>query len=178
MEQSASHADYKGRTTDWIMDSGTSMMITNDRNNFWEYEPYKTPIVFKTAGTATIAALGEGTIKGFCTVNGKRVFTTLNNVAYIPNASGRLFSTGCIEHMDYCLIQGSGRMVIYDRPFLHGQGTQSIGTAIMEARFIPTNNLYIMFLEVLNKPSMNTVSSSNYHLWHRHLGHPSKEALK
>lgn len=151
--------------TVWIMDSGASMTIMNDMSDFWDYREYRVPIVFKTAGSATIKALGEGTIKGVCLVNGKHVSTTITNIAYIPQASGRLFSTGCIERTNYCLIQGSGKMVIYDQSFEHGRKTQNIGKAIVQADYLSVDNLYLLYLEILDRKSVRTVSS-DWKLWH------------
>ena len=78
-----------GKRISWLMDSGASQSVTNSLDNFWDYKPYTTPITFGTVGKSFIQAIGAGTVKGFVTVDGgQRVWITLTNVAYIPNASG------------------------------------------------------------------------------------------
>ena len=89
----------QGKRISWLMDSGASQSVTNSLSDFWDYQLYSTPVSFGTAGKTIIQAIGSGTVKGFVTVEGgKRVWITLTNVAYIPNASGRLFSTGVVEN--------------------------------------------------------------------------------
>ena len=165
----------QGKRISWLMDSGASQSVTNSLSDFWDYQPYSTPVSFGTAGKTVIQAIGSGTVKGFVTVEGgKRVWITLTNVAYIPNASGRLFSTGVVENSGHTLVQGSGSMVIYDRVFKHGTVS---GNRIMEAMYNPLNNLYYMFMDILDRNVANAMISP-YRLWHRRMGHPSKEVIR
>ena len=165
----------RGRKIDWLMDSGASQSVTNVLNDFWDYTPYKKPVSFGTAGNAIIQAVGSGTVKGFVTVEGgQRVWITLTNVAYIPQASGRLLSTGIVENSGYTLVQGSGSMVVYDQAFTHGTVS---GNRVMEALFNPLNNLYYMFMDILDRNVANAMVNP-YRIWHRRMGHPSKEVIR
>ena len=164
-----------GRRISWLMDSGASQSVTNNLDDFWEYKPYTTPVTFGTAGSSFIQAIGAGTVKGLVKVNGgQRIWITLTNVAYIPNASGRLFSTGVVETSGHTLVQGSGSMVIYDRTFSHGKVS---GEKVMEASYNPLNNLYYMHMDILERNEVHALTNP-YRLWHRRMGHPSKEVIR
>ncbi|TFY52466.1 hypothetical protein EVJ58_g10003 [Rhodofomes roseus] len=166
-----------GRTTDWIMDSGASKTITNDMADFWDYTPYEEPMIFSTAGKSKIAAYGEGTIKGVVHVEGKHIVSTITNVAYIPAASSRLFSTGVIERSGFTLVQGGGRMVIFDQPILHGSD-RIRGNKIMEAHHTPFNNLYMLHMEIMKPQLAKSADKSNFRLWHQRFGHSSEEVIR
>ena len=166
-----------GKMTDWIMDSGASSTITNCLEDFWEYMPYTTPEVFATAGKTTISALGKGTIKGIVTVNRKQVFMTITNVSYIPAASQRLFSTGMIETSGFTLVQGRGRMVIYNQLCTPGDERRILGKQILEGVYRPSQNLYFLNMEVLLPQSTHSTEKSNFRLWHQRFGHSSDDAI-
>ena len=158
----------------WLMDSGASQTVVNSMEYFWDYKPYTVPVVFGTAGNAKIEALGSGTIKGLTTVGKERMMITISNVAYIPQASGCLFSTGIVEKSGHTLVQGSGQMVIYDQPFMHGKVS---GNVVMEAPYNFLNNLYFSFMDVLDR-KMAALLSTPFRTWHRRMGHPSKEVIR
>ena len=71
-------------------------------------------------------------------------------------------------------MQGSGSMVIYDHTFSHGKVS---GNKIMEAMYNPINNLYFMHMDILERSQANALTNP-YRLWHRRMGHPSKEVIR
>lgn len=175
---SSEEVSHSRNITEWIMDSGASMTITSYFDDFWEYKPFDQPLVFGTAGSQTIEALGSGTIRGTCTLDdGRHTHVVINNVAWIPKASGRLFSTGCVETSGHTLVQGSGSMVIYDRQF--SLGDKVSGQTVLRGMHNPINNLYYLRLNLEKKGSSHAHQlTSSYRLWHRRMGHPSKEAIR
>ena len=55
------------QTTLWLMDSGASQHVTGCLEDFTEYRPYDTPVLFGTAQAGRdghVQGLGEGTVKG------------------------------------------------------------------------------------------------------------------
>lgn len=99
-------ASNSGNWTAWCMDSGASQHITFDLSDFTEYHLFNEPVCFNTASTSessVIQALGEGTIHAYAWLDGQKTEVTLNHVYYLPQAGGRLFSTGSIERNGYSL---------------------------------------------------------------------------
>ena len=128
-----------------------------------------------------IEALGEGTIEGTVEVLGRTVTLVVGNVCFIPKATHRLFSTGIIEKAGSTLIQGGGRMIIFDQLFDPATGRfKRQGKPVLEAPYDEPMNLYFLFWDIPQRISrVNEVKpKSNWDLWHRRFGHISDDALR
>lgn len=55
-------------------------------------------------------------------------------------------------------------------------GDKVSGNVVLEGSHNPINNLYYLFLHVLDRQAH--VLNSSYRLWHRCMGHPSKEVIQ
>lgn len=171
------------------MDSGASSHITNERDDFYEYTPYEKFRTFTTANNSkesNVYGMGEGTVKAYSSVEGKLVEITLHNVVYVPNASGRLFSTGTIEGNKYFLMQGDGQMSIWDKlpigGLTHGSVIRMVGKRLLTARYAPRQNQYYLRVKRLDRGETKVLNvkelQKSFELWHRRFGHLNDEAVK
>ena len=168
--------------TAWLMDSGASQHITGDLGDFSEYQPFDTPISFSTADASNaILALGKGTVRGNTWVDGNKVPISLTHVYYIPKLRGRIFSTGTIERNGYSLVQGNGKMCIFDKlpegAVKFGSTIHIKGRKILEAEYNVLSNIYWTKLELHNGQQIH-LNVSRFRTLHRRFGHVGKDALR
>ena len=157
------------------MDSGASQHITGDLGDFSEYQPFDTPISFNTADASNmILALGKGTVRGNTWVDGDKVPIALTHVYYIPKLRGRIFSTGTIERNGYSLVQGDGKMCIFDKlpegAVKFGSTIRIKGRKILEAEYNVLSNIYWAKLELHNGQRVH-LNVSRFRTLHRRFGH-------
>ena len=80
----------------WIVDSGTSRHMTNQRDLFTEISLIDS--VIHTANNGTIAAEGIGTVKVTVkNTKGKAIETNIHRVLYVPQCSENLLLEGQLD---------------------------------------------------------------------------------
>ena len=77
------------------MDSGCNRHVTSHLEDYVSYQRFSKPGSVEIANKEELLILGMGIviIKHICT-DGKHINIRLDNVLYVPNASGRFYSTG------------------------------------------------------------------------------------
>jgi len=162
---------------EWIGDTGASIHVTNDIEDFVEYVLI-TPVSIATAKKSQggLQAVGQGAVimehyvetqDGKLTIAISRFYP----VYYVPGLHRRLFSIGTMIQMGY-----------------ECRGTQdSIGLYegnLQRLRFIPergNQTIYILRTwrtEKATLQALRTIQTKDYNLMHCCLGHPSKEVLR
>jgi hypothetical protein len=152
----------------WIVDSGASRHMCQDRDVFVSYEAIS-PIEI-TAAKGTIRAVGVGSIRLDLTNSKGRVTPILlKQVLYVPGLVANLLSTNCLRssgayfHGGTCTLHQLGN----DAEF--GHAPPQNGVNILRAVAVAPK-------AVLAAPA--TTPQVSIETWHRRLGHLGKASLK
>ena len=163
----------------WIIDSGASQHMCNNRSHYVSYELLSEPSLVVIGDGKTIEAKGVGSVSLKLSLpNGKYNDCLVNNVLYVPNLSCNLLSVGKLGE--------KGKVVSF------GERTCEIRDSNDELLALgnKTGKLYYLSLQLNSKLdhvnnsdsiSLNVVDSSNdTNLWHRrfcHLGYDNMMKL-
>ena len=81
--------------SEWLMDSGCNRHVTSHLEDYVSYQRFSKPGSAEIANKEELPILGMGIviIKHICT-DGRHINIRLDNVLYVPKASGRFYSTG------------------------------------------------------------------------------------
>ena len=158
----------------WILESGASQHFTSMKSDFIDFEIVKNAGEVRTAAAKSILRIeGKGTIllthfvenQGTRSVKTTRIYPVL----YIPGLSVKLLSMGSFL-TDHQEIRGNAQcMTFYDatthKPLLSAY---------------PQNPRDTIFWVVPQKliASIATIFKVDYDIWHKRLGHPSKDVLQ
>jgi hypothetical protein len=161
---------------DWIMDSGASKHFTHELSDFAEYTLFDGPSLTTAAKKAPLQIKGEGTLFLTHDVPGpngrsRRVITRLYPVYYVPGMSSRLLSVGDMLVNGYTMYADAESMQFYKRnPHV---------TALAEPH-MPGQTIFWLRAEITPASALlakSTTNLSDYDLWHKRFGHPSKQVL-
>ena len=168
----------KSGFVDWILDSGASKHFTHELSDLAEYKLYDGPSLTTAAKKAPLQVKGEGTM--FLThdvpgLNGqsRRVITRLSPVYYVPHMSGRLLSVGDMLVNGYTMYGDAESMQFYKR--------NSRVTALEAKPHMPGQTIFWLHAEITPASALlakSTINLSDYDLWHKRFGHPSKQVLQ
>lgn len=156
--------------TSWIIDSGSSEHLTNDRKLFAKLVPMKEPMHISVAKEGeSIVAREYGEVNVFAVARGKSVPITLKNVLYIPDARVNLLSVRKMEMAGLKVVFADG-VVSIER--------DSEVIAVGERR----GKLYELDFH-RERPTESVLYScgcvpKELELWHRRYGHLSAKNLK
>lgn len=158
----------------WIFDSGSSIHITNDQNNFIDssfvaLDPQKHPL---RHGTATSFIQGVGTVRIRVQGREKLQDVKLSNVFFVPDFMANIISMDLVKN----------------RGLFWNHRTNWLETKTGDQVFKIFSRYSASFLSkqsIQDPPLANAVSSYSQHesiaseqLWHRRLGHANLEAIR
>jgi hypothetical protein len=141
----------------WILDSGATQHMCNNKNLFTNLEPYNTTITI--ANNTSMAAIGRGEIK-LTTHNGTTF--SLINVLYVPKLASNLLSVCCATKnpkMRFNFKNGECQ-IIYD------------DTLLATAKQIDS----LLVLETISNYAYSSKSIPTL-TWHKRLGHLNNEYM-
>ena len=98
----------RGTSKPWIVDSGASRHMTNQRDLFTEISPIDS--VIHAANNRTMAAEGIRTVK--VTVKNakeKAIETNIHRILYVPQCSENLLSEGQLDEWGIVIITANGK---------------------------------------------------------------------
>ncbi len=154
----------------WLADSGTTSHISNRRETFSDFKPLEATSI-AGIGSASVRALGRGTVLLDCKVNGKTITHQLKDTLYAPNAVNNLIS---ISRLDDAGMEAS---------FRNGkvQFRRKDGTVLSEGK--KTRRLYLMEARARDRvPEQSNVaadaSENTWDAWHKKMGHLGKAGLE
>lgn len=155
----------------WIVDSGSSEHLTNNRALLHQLSPMKDPMTIAVAKEGeSIVAKHKGEVRLTSVVHGKSIPVCLKNVLYIPDARVNLLSVRKMEMAGLTVTFADGKVLIR-------RGSEVV--AVGERR----GKLYELNLSL----SEGTNDSSFYscgrvpkemEIWHRRFGHLSAKGLE
>lgn len=140
---------------DWVVDSGASAHMCNDRSLFCDFKPPPPSLSVKLLNGHTLSIKGIGHCKLSQTL-------TLANVYYIPDFHFNLLSVPQLTNHTNCIVSFSSKNFLFQDP----QSMMLIGAGDF------CNGLYVY--RPNNVLSLSVQSTVNKDLWHRRLGHPSR----
>jgi transposase InsO family protein len=156
------------RAKEWIVDSGASSHMCNDRTIFHDLEECNQQV--QTAGNAKATAEGAGIVSLTVHERGKSKMITLRDVLYVPTLRSNLISVGKLMQ--------SGAVVDFSKK---GCSVRKGKRTAFTAQFQPDRQLYILH------PSRNCgyvadatpgPKSLVNKRWHERLGHLSFHQMK
>jgi len=150
----------------WILDSGATQHMSNNRNWFTKLTMFSSPKCASIGDGQEIEVWGHGSIDVQCQVGVETVSGTLTDVSFIPKLATNLVSVGAMSRRgiatrfegNKCLIYGGGRKL------MHGRRTK--------------DGLYVLDIKILKNhtTSLEKMSRPVDEL-HQVLGHVGRDRL-
>jgi hypothetical protein len=141
----------------WILDSGATQHMCNNKDIFDNLNPYHTTIT--TANNTKMTATGRGDVK-LSTMNGTSL--TLLNVLYVPDLASNLLSICCAtKNPELRFIFGNFECKIMF-------GNNLLATAEQHGS--------LLVLETVNNFAYNSKTSDSI-TWHKRLGHLNQDYM-
>ena len=162
----ACHVGTHHKRYNWIIDSGATCHISNNKNLFIELQSLSKPQEVTLGDGSTLKALGRGTVTlNLMLPDGNTKIGMLSDVLYVPALTYNLVSVIKATEM--------GKTVSFDK--LRCQIIDEQEEVVAVAPKI--GNLY--FLDCTpSLPEVNTaVNESKEEIWHRRLGHLGEKSL-
>jgi hypothetical protein len=141
----------------WILDSGATQHMCNNKSLFTNIEPYNTTITI--ANNTSMSATGRGEVK-LITQNGTSF--SLINVLYVPKLASNLLSVSCAtRHPKMQFNFGNGECRIM------------FGNSLLA---VAQQHDSLLVLETI-RPAAHVSKSIDTLTWHKRLGHLNQEYL-
>ena len=167
----------KGKSNQWLLDSGASVHVTNDISDFISYKPVESQTIRTAKKGKLLSVQGVGTvlINHTLEIDGvkQQKNTRLYPVYYVPDLDTRLMSLGEILKKGNRVNAQFGAVNIETangyplfNTHLHGDSDTLY--------WLNTDNLENVAANALHRVSD---LSPDYDIWHKRLGHPSKEVM-
>ena len=157
------------------MDSGCNRHVTSHLEDYVLYQHFVKPGSAEIANKEELPILGMGIviIKHYHT-DGKHSNIRLDNVLYMPNASGRFYSTGAATQKGCKARETRLTNKIYSSDgtlLIEGTRKQATGLCYFNAQILQGNDT-----DVPVKLSAINISQSD--LWHQRLAHANYEVIR
>lgn len=160
----------------WLLDSGSSVHITNNKSIFSAYVPAKNHTV---VGIGSTQAEGIGSVKLKLSIGKQTTYIMLERVLYLPNSPHNLVSLGKLHRAGYRIEFPIGSLDVEIR--------SKAGTALAHCRNI--GDVYALgnvepvlpsSLSATNDPALVFIAKEQRTLedWHRALGHLGIDSVK
>lgn len=150
------HTGSGASRDEWVADSGASMHMSPNKVWMNNYEVMSEPIMVKLGNSETLQAIGFGSIR---TTVGK-----LERVYHVPDLSTNLFSIGTATSKDLTVVHLKEAIVIMKDDF-----------EVIRGRYI--NGISVLDLKVV-KDEACAYTAATLPVWHKRLGHVSKDVIR
>jgi len=159
----------------WILDSGASQHFTSTKQDFIDFEVVTNALEVKTAAAnAVLRVEGKGAIllSHFVENRGIRTkkLTCIYPVLYIPGLSVKLLSMGVFLH-DKQEVHGNAKHITF-------HDVLTLKPQLSAYLQNPWDTIFWVDSLEIDTASIASIYVVNYDVWHKHLGHPSKDVLK
>lgn len=152
----------------WIIDSGATSHMTNDKSNFKTYQAVS-PISIETARRGDkIYAIGKGSVLTTMSYQDVECTITLEDVLYVPQLSYNLLSIAKATDrgLEVKMKGNTCLMIKDDKPFAEG---------------IRYDNQWVVKLDVKKEQAYLVSTKASSHqtidVWHERLGHLNKDRI-
>jgi transposase InsO family protein len=169
----ASTNDDSSRLYDWLVDSGSTNHITNQRKLFTIYGETPGATIHRVGGKIT-QVIGRGKISLIAQYGTRKRTLHLKNVNYIPINKYNIFALGRWDSQGQTYKVYKGKLILYDRlniPVLKGL---KIASNIYPFQLLPS--------AIQTKQIAYTLSCTEpkqtWDTWHRRFGHVSYKGLR
>ena len=157
------------------MDSGCNRHVTSHLEDYVSYQRFSRPGSAEIANKTELPILGMGIviIKHICT-DGKQINIRLDNVLYVPNASGRFYSTGAATQKGCEARETQLTNKIYSSDgtlLIEGTHKQATGLCYFNARILQGDETNVPV-------KLSTINISQSDLWHQRLAHANYEVIR
>ena len=174
-EESIAVSAYAMRDkVEWMIDSGCTSHVTNNRSDFVSYHEFTQPGKAQTAGKEILQIFGHGSI--LMGVHGGSRPLLLKDVLYIPDASARLYAPRQPLELGHKITMDDKVLTLHEKSY--------DGPSLFVADYRKEDKLYWLDATIMKKsPSKPIISavkaqSSDYELWHRRFGHAGKKQIE
>lgn len=153
----------------WIVDSGATCHMCNDRSIFMEYENLKTPQKVTLGDGYEVNAVGRGAVVVNSELpSGRSKRCTLHDVLYVPRLSHNLFSVSMATKRGKTVRFGKANCQVLDEEKL-----VAVASKIGELYYLKCNPSH-----VYSNTAKTQVQESKEDKWHRRFGHLGVRSLQ
>ena len=160
------HNTVKAST--WIIDSGSSHHICNQKDSFSEFKGNPQVSAVVIGNNSKLQVENEGKVKLTLNVGKTQTFGTIDAVQYVPEMGKNLFSV--------TQTMKQGKSVLFDAQTMSCKilkGDLQVGSATLRG------GLWVLDCDEPQQASANVAEKEeNMELWHQRLGHVGEDALK
>ena len=157
------------------MDSGCNRHVTSHLEDYVSYQRFSKPGSAEIANKEELPILGMGiVIIKHIRTDGKHTNIRLDNVLYVPNASGHFYSTGAATQKG-C----EARETQLTNKIYSSDGTLLIEGTRKQATGLCYFNAQILQGDETNVPvKLSAIKISQSNLWHQQLAHVNYEVIR
>lgn len=162
----------------WMIDSGCTSHVTNNKRDFIHYHEFEIPGKAQTAGKEILSILGHGTI--LMGVHGSSRKLLLKNVLYIPSASERLYAPRQPLEQGHKITMDDRVLTLHEKSY--------DGPTLFVANYEKSDRLYWLDATIMHKFDESSTKNvtlsavlpkpSDYDLWHQRYGHAGKKQIE
>ena len=159
--------DISSKTTmKWLIDSGASCHMTNDKDLFQEYNAYDSPEHVSLGDGRTVEAFGSGIIPIYMLLdNSRKQKSTFYDVLYVPKLTTNLFSVRAASKKGKIIKFDIDSCKIYD------QSNNLCATGKMLGKLYQLNCQSV-------ESTLVSINGGKMDLWHQRLGHLNEKQLE
>ena len=160
----------------WILNSGASQHFMSSKEDFIDYQVItNAPEVQTTSAKAILRVEGQGSILLSHLVENQGVpvvvTTCIYPVLYIPGLSMKLLSMeSFLVNNNHEVCENRFHITFYD-----AKSHKPLLSAYLQN---PRDTIYWVVPQPFNEVSHALIYKVDYDIWHKQLGHPSKDVLK
>ena len=152
------------KTRKWLIDSGASSHMTNQRELFSEYHPFSIPEKVCLGDGRLVEAFGSGNIPVVMEIGNKTKKGRFYDVLYVPKLSHNLFSVRAASKRGKVMSFNDKKCYIYD------EYNNVCGTGTLDGKLYTLHCYPVEYASVSVKGDID--------LWHQRLGHINENYLQ
>ena len=162
--------DKHNEITGWLIDSGASHHITNDKSMLLNYHRIEKQAINGFTESSMDYAIGEGDVKLPVILNGAERTITITSVWYVPGAQKNLLSVSALMNKGCTLVFKDNKCVVSIK------GVE-LFTAALKSKLFAINTVASHTAVVMAAHGSVAVNPHVTALWHRRMGHASEQLI-
>lgn len=155
----------KGGTEDWILDSGATNHMTNNRTWLRDYKACDRRVEVMCANGERVYGIGRGLVVS------EKPSVTVSDALYVPELSSNLLSVSKITERGYAVVfREKGFQIV------RSEGCKIQGDILHSG--VINNGVYKLKLSLQHAALVTSTVNDDMELWHRRMGHLGVRNLK